>query len=148
MSLLAQLNNYWVLAGSDGDTKWRGAFTVRLGRNMPFPTGFDWRAWTGTRYCTLDATLKRTMKWYHTIIFMDYEIEPLGWNAESAEPVLYCQLFLRHIDAAASDAHDAERRMWWLLRNGWSRDDRTYCTGYLHVGDIKKVEGAPPEGAF
>ena len=70
----------------------------------------------------------------------------MRWHPESSEPLLFCRID----DGKVGGQSEAEfmQRVRELQADGWTWEFREGCEKYVHVDDLEKIEGPPPEGAF
>lgn len=138
MVLLCRYDHYWYLAhfSLDGQNMW----SVSSGTRMPNHGGF----------VPVNMNLGRNMSsfdgitFYPKIRYKGMSVTPMMWKPDSKEPILKC-LAGQSADDWPSDAGDEYLDM--LRADGWHicRDD---SWGYVHVDDLEKIEGSPPDGAF
>jgi len=86
------------------------------------------------------------LKFYRTLFYMGYEVWPMHWHMESPEPLLYCR-----IDGNAFSGHGEAVFMEHISKLkslGWKCDLREGCEKYVHVDELEKIEGPPPDGVF
>jgi hypothetical protein len=70
---------------------------------------------------------------------------PVMWKADSTEPILYCEIGT----PPGWSRQQQEANISELEAEGWNWDRRDGVgRGYVHVEDLEKVEGPPPERAF
>lgn len=70
-----------------------------------------------------------------------------GWRHDSAEPILSC--LIGDLRASPDEtADDVRARRERLVAQGWEDGGRDGVAGYVHVDDIEKFEGPPPDGPF
>ena len=89
------------------------------------------------------------------IFYHGMKIYPESWDREREEPIIRCLATPHNMDAFRSSyLQDVATRVNArypcdvLLADGWERTGRVEYIKFLHVDDIEKVEGPPPEGAF
>ncbi len=76
-----------------------------------------------------------------------YRVYPWNrWCRDSTEPVLRC--LIDHGLISEGGMAETERRIKTLINDGWQWDQRVGGIKYVHVDDLEKIEGPPPEGAF
>jgi hypothetical protein len=82
-------------------------------------------------------------------------VSPEYWNPETSEPVLRCFLQPEEIGPellGGAPVPDYVNQFPQFLRlvqeDGWKWDMRDGGTKYIHVDDLEKIEGPPPEGPF
>ena len=115
---------------------------------------------------------------YPELRYWDMKVYPSHWHRENAEPLLLCRLMggelvrittdLPSLHSAFDRAHktgvDADHKAWSamvrdselatadlhrrLIEDGWEDHGGDGLTKYVHVDDLDKIEGPPPEGAF
>ncbi len=78
------------------------------------------------------------------------KVYPYGWHTTAREPML--QIFADDIDASKyfkanplANTTDLRRA---LIADGWDWDAREGGFKYVHVDELEKIEGPPPEGPF
>lgn len=92
---------------------------------------------------------------YPEIYYRGCRVSPQYWQRESAEPILNCFLQPEDIGvdllggAAIPDYVREYPEFHRLVRaDGWAWDAMDGGTRYIHVDDLEKIEGPPPEGPF
>ncbi|MBL1162250.1 MAG: hypothetical protein D8M52_11185 [Chlorobi bacterium] len=139
--MLGNYKNLWCLTGRS--EKWPEWYGMRF---PPCYAGQENLSLDETgRQCYLKQQGARGITFYPTIRYKDLRVEPIAWNPDSNEPLLLCR------DSWEPDRMTDERYvelMEELKAKGWKWDAREGGQGYLHVDDLTKIEGTPPEGAF
>ena len=70
----------------------------------------------------------------------------MHWESETPEPLLVCLIADVHIYRGPLDK--SEQRLRELEARGWRYSPRNGAIKALHVDEIEKIEGDPPEGPF
>ncbi len=81
---------------------------------------------------------------YAEIRYKGMRVTPIMWHPESEEPLLRC-LAGQSADDYPPGAGDEFIEM--LRADGW-HIQRCETWGYVHVDELEKIEGPPPEGPF
>lgn len=88
-----------------------------------------------------------TLIFYPSLFFRDYQVIPWnGWHPTSEEPLLQCFIDLGEIHRG--EPGEGEHRIQELIDDGWQYNAREGALKYVHVDELEKAEGPPPEGAF
>lgn len=83
--------------------------------------------------------------WYPELRYRGYPVSPyMGWKPETPEPMLGCYLDTCAIRGIGH--HDTPGERAALLADGWHERDGFFR--YVHVDEIEKSEGPPPDGPF
>jgi hypothetical protein len=84
---------------------------------------------------------------YPELRYKGMRVYPKGWDPDSAEPILRCEK--PHLaDMNLKGVHVRQAFVERLRADGWHWDDREGGWKYIHVDDLEKVEGPPPDGTF
>lgn len=178
MSILCSRDAQWFLAGSSGDPRWSGAFSIRVGPGMNRAPGFDWRNEPGYSHAIVQEGRRGEFQFFRELLFQRMRVHPEWWHFEAAEPLLHCRLrgdqitqkvgllpeILRARAAADQSGDPADHESWRqlcmaaekaafalraeLVNEGWKDQSGDGLVKYLHVEELEKIEGPPPEGAF
>lgn len=103
-----------------------------------------------------EVSLDETVAFYPEIFYHGLKVIPVMWHPDSDEPVLMCEAmpatirdvsspYFLEISRSVGGAQYAEEVM---LPDGWQRPDRAVYQKYLHVDELEKIEGPPPDGPF
>ena len=71
---------------------------------------------------------------------------PWGWNPDPGEPLINCIIDQSEISGGGLQATLA--RMQSLIDDGWAWDQREGGCKLLHIDELEKIEGPPPDGTF
>jgi len=149
--ILSQFGSNWFL--TSGINR-KGRCGLRCGKNMPHDDTFQPLPPTGTQLYGYTDNAKDVV-FYPKIYYRGCRVTPRHWQFESAEPILNCFLQPEDIGAdllGGKPVPDYANQFSAFLRlvqeDGWNWDMRDGGTKYIHVDDLEKIEGSPPEGAF
>jgi hypothetical protein len=134
----------------------------------------DFHIWRGHTYVQSQAPLDDVV-FYPQVRYWGMPVYPLHWHEESSEPLLRCLLMGNEIHRLTSQAglgeasdraaeSEADHQRWLalveeartrdrelrtrLVEDGWLDRAGEGLEKYVHVDDLEKIEGPPPEGAF
>ena len=83
---------------------------------------------------------------YPEVRYRGMIVHPCAWHPESTEPILKVLTgrWLRKVssDEAAEIMETATKEL------GWEWDHHHGSGGYIHVDELEKIEGPPPDGVF
>jgi len=169
--ILGKRAERWVLVSWDQD---KGAGSVIVGKNMPHDNRFSFAnpSHLGRPISSLDGITFYPELRYRGLPVLVWN----GWHPESEEPLLGCMLgdvkpmieaesgvthamIVQANDTRSEDEHRwkqvhdrrkaASRKiMQRVVDDGWKQEDRGLYSQYIHVDDLEKIEGPPPEGPF
>lgn len=116
---------------------------------MPRPEGFEPLPPAGAQY---DGPLPwpGDIRFFPEIRYRGCKVYPEWWHRESSEPLLAVHLLRNDLDlekffVRPPSFNDLLRAM---AADGWQGDAREGWHKYIHVDELEKIEGPPPEGAF
>jgi hypothetical protein len=142
--ILCRWNGDWYLStGVNAEQRTCG---LRCGKEMPHPSSFQPLPPAGA--VVHGRAPVRDTKFYPELRFRQVPVKPYWWQPGTSEPVLRCHVGdwipweLAHDQAKASELIEA------LTRDGWLWDQRAGGWKFIHVDDLEKIEGPPPEGPF
>jgi len=82
---------------------------------------------------------------YPEIRYKGLRVYPMWWKRDAEEPIL-------RVMAGSSGGDyppgDTAAFVEMLKAEGWQPQARDPMEGYVHVDDLEKIEGPPPDGAF
>lgn len=114
---------------------------------MDCPVHFGWKSVNNYLSANLPNQERILFRFYPEIRWKGRRVHVWnGWDPNSSEPMLQCLLDLGELGAAS--ASDAEVKVQELIEEGWSWNWREGGLKYIHVNDLEKIEGPPPEGPF
>lgn len=151
--ILCRYRGDWYL--STGISRERGLCTLRCSPAMPHPRDFKPLPPVGAvLYGSVPDVEEITF--FPEIRRLGYPLQPVAWHTESEEPMLKCYLSnpvvgkqIKEFDDLAKRAREYDERIVALKVDGWHwPDPREGCEKYLHVDELEKVEGPPPDGPF
>ena len=98
--------------------------------------------------------LSSELIFYPELYYHGLKVWPKSWDPDSSEPVLECdampedgqledQYFQEVLEQSSID-HGGDS----LLADGWDRWDKFVYRKFIHVDELEKIEGPPPEGPF
>ncbi len=144
--ILCWRHPYWFLAGFSSDPQWRDRFSLRLGFFMYRDPALEWRAVNNYLYSVLDRSVAMEYTFYPEIRYKGMRVTPVGWDPKSEEPMLRCEL--HDLGERGRQGFETRRRAVEELRaDGWRFDDREGGWKFVHVDELEKVEGPPPDVA-
>jgi len=123
---------------------------------MPHPDGFKPLPPVGALLYGSIADV-RAIRFFPVIrCRLGYLVSPVMWHPEWEEPILKCYLDNGELTQDLTCHNDLgkwnriyEERKAALRADGWHwPDPREGCEKYIHVDDLEKIEGPPPDGAF
>ena len=90
------------------------------------------------------------VRFFPEIRYRGCKVYPEWWHRESSEPLLAVHLPPRDLDFSKffvrpPTLDDLQRAM---EADGWQGDGREGWHKYVHVDELEKIEGPPPEGPF
>jgi hypothetical protein len=140
--VLARRNDDWLLA----------AFAPHLnGCNLSInrepSTGKElFHLWRGPIRVQSHAPLDGVI-FYPELRYRGYQVILIGgWSFETSEPILKCFIDLSLIRIGTQE--NIDKRVQELVDDGWAWDPREGAVKDLHVDELEKIEGSPPDGAF
>jgi hypothetical protein len=121
--------------------------------------------------------LSANITFYPEVLYRSMKIVPERWHRDSIEPLVFCRLMGNEISKATSisggpkalkqavEYNDKEAEARWrsigvanaaafdklrheLVEEGWEDHGMDGLVRYLHVDNIEKMAGPPPEGPF
>ena len=140
--ILCKLAQEWYLStGIDRET---GLCWLRCGLNMQHLPGFQRVTPPGMFLYGSSGDLD-AITFYPDIRYKGCGGRPVMWKPDGTEPILYCEMGT----PPSWSRQQREAKIAELEAEGWKWDRRDGIgRGYVHVDDLEKVEGPPPEGAF
>lgn len=149
--ILCHWNGQWFL--STGINQEKGICWLRCGKQMPRPHYFQPLPPIGAQwYGNTDDVAGITF--YPNIYYHGLKVWPLSWMPETNEPVLRCEAMPEQGDLDSEYFQEAVRRTGarsgeeLLVADGWSHPDKFTYQKALHIDELEKFEGPPPEGPF
>lgn len=150
--LLARKDGYWYIAVRSRPESLGCA--LRIGPMMPREAGFTPMppvgAWMSKQLESTDG-----VTFFPTIKYQGLRVEPISWHPESRELRVKCRLdtsevtsSVLHFDDLAGTDRAYNKRVAELKAEGWAWDAREGGQKYLHVDELEKIEGPPPDGVF
>lgn len=150
--LLARKDNFWCIA-LRARPESRGC-ALRVGLHMPHEEGFKPLPPAGV---LLSKQYESTLgiRFYPEIYHQGCCVAPRSWHFTSSEPLLRCVAAPSNLSELDSKYHhDIAQRVRAkypedvLRADGWNQVERGVFEKFIHVDDLEKIEGPPPEGAF
>jgi len=83
---------------------------------------------------------------YPEVYYRGVQVFPQHWHPESSEPLVACHMPLNVRPGETAEQSRARRQT--LLDEGWTYSAWEGLARYVHVDELQKIEGPPPEGAF
>lgn len=139
--MLANYKNLWCLTGRS--EKWPDWYGMRF---PPCYAGQESLSLDETgRQCYLKQQGSRGITFYPVVRYKGMRVHPIAWHPEATEPRLKV-----HSAWCSSDYPPGDELAFdeMLKAEGWTWDQREGGEGYVHVDDLEKIEGPPPEGGF
>ncbi len=148
--ILCEFRGNWYL--STGISAANGC-TLRCGARMPHPAGFKPLPPVGALLYGSVFEIE-AITFFPIIRRLEYPLRPVMWHPEREEPILKCYLDNSELTRDLTCYNDLARwnriykeRKAALWADGWHwSDPREGCEKYLHVDELEKIEGPPPEG--
>ena len=141
MTVLATRGSDWFLAGSSGNPQWEGYFSIKVGKMVVRCEGFYWQEEPTYLHATVEDNRRAEFRYFPEVRYQGHRAYPQWWHRE--EPgMLMC---LVPINVGEGPTPPLTQEEWAEL--GLTPRDDGYA-GYIHVDDLEKIEGPPPEGAF
>ena len=144
--ILCREGDYWYY--STGVSREKNQCGVRCGPNMLNPGGLLPLPPVGALLYGLRPFDR--MIFFPEIRYRGSKVYPWGWHPTAREPIL--KIFADDIDASKYfignplvNTSDLRRA---LIADGWDWDAREGGFKYVHVDELEKIEGPPPEGPF
>ncbi|MBL0871368.1 MAG: hypothetical protein IBJ18_12420 [Phycisphaerales bacterium] len=92
------------------------------------------------------------MTFFPELRYRGCRVTPVFWHATATEPLLLVHMTQEDLDFSKyfvkppnRTGHEIKRAM---EADGWSWDLREDGYRYLHVDELEKIEGQPPESSF
>lgn len=170
-TVLAQRDGEWFLAAFAKHLNGCNLSTPR----EPVLQREKFHLWRGQLYVQSHASLQG-ITFYPELYYHGMKVWPQGWGEDTAEPILHCLVLLNPEDVertpyfdgpSAKQIHatkDRDRDEWIrllalrqkgveqlierLIADGWEQPGRGEFTRLVHIDDLDKIEGPPPEGPF
>lgn len=78
------------------------------------------------------------------IRYKGMQVSPMWWKKDSTEPLLMC---MAGLTGRENSRRECLELMEELRADGWqiARDE---TKGYVHVDNLEKIQGPPPQGSF
>ena len=150
--ILCRKNEYWYLAVRAMPNS-KGC-ALRVGAQMANEGGFGPPPGAG-RYLVKQVDSTEQLQWFPHLYYRGCRIWPQGWDSEREEPILRCLAIPDNFDDLDSDYFrevakrvNAKYAGDVLMADGWQQIGRGEYVKFLHVDEVEKIEGPPPEGAF
>lgn len=152
--ILCQYNDKWFL--STGINQEKGICWLRCGPKMPHDETFQPlppAGMGGVLYGYTDHP--EEVIFYPEIYYAGMKVWPQAWDWERSEPILRCLAMPNSLEDLDSDYFrkiakeiGATYPSEILRADGWEQIGRGEYIKYIHVDDLEKIEGPPPEGPF
>ena len=115
---------------------------MKVGLRMPGSEGFRRvNNYLGRTFESCDS-----VTFYPEVRYRGVRVYPQHWDPESNEPLAMCHMPL-NIDLAETKA-ERDALLEQLLAEGWEYSAWEGLARAVHVDDLEKIEGPPPEGPF
>jgi len=150
--ILCQWDGNWFL--STGINREKGICWLRCGAKMPHNETFQPLPPVGAQlYGHTDNPEDVVV--YPEIYYRGCRVWPQAWFTESAEPILKCHATPDNFDDLDSEYfREIARRInaqfpsEVMMADGWYQIERGVFEKLIHVDNLEKIEGPPPEGPF
>ena len=150
--ILCQWHGDWFL--STGINWGRRRCWLRCGAKMPHNETFQPLPPVGMQLYGF-ADNPDSVIFYPELYYRGCRIWPQWWDSERQDPILRCIALPSNLEDLDSDyLREITRRINAryagdvLIADGWEQIGRGEYVKFLHVDEIEKVEGPPPEGPF
>ncbi|HNO79875.1 MAG TPA: hypothetical protein PKN33_17645 [Phycisphaerae bacterium] len=143
--ILCKFNGSWFL--STGINWKKNKCWLRCGAMMPHPETFKPLPPIGA---VLSGSVEgiEGVTFYPVLNYQNYEVWPQFWHRESAEPLLHCHIDANTLSIGTTNSTEFRQRVQELQALSWKYELREGCEKYVHVDELRKIEGPPPEGTF
>lgn len=149
--ILCQLNGNWYLAkrGDHGLDR----CTLFVARTMPGSEGF---VDVGNQDLAKEVSISSDMRFFPKATIRTLAVCMTNWKRGTIDPIVKCEIPIPSFETFGKSKawiEEEGRRMCrefealrtQLVSRGWIFDGREGGSGFLHVDDLDKVEGPPPE---
>jgi len=136
--ILCNVGGKWFL--STGINRLEKVCWVRCSPQMPHFDGFQPLPPAGA--VLYGNVPLQSVTFFPEMQFRGAKVNPEFWKSDSAEPILQCRLM-------GWDAHSAGYSHDEQVLDGWERvGSGDGAIKWVHVDELEKLEGPPPEGPF
>ena len=121
---------------------------------MPCPPGFQEHIY-GTFWWKIFRDYAG-ITFYPRCLYHGMLVTPITWHTESPEPIVQCcampgwegydlnQSFIEHVlETGMPNEYDSP-----MLADGWDASEIGVFKKFIHIDELDKIEGPPPEGSF
>lgn len=138
--VLAQKDDHWFLAAFAAHIQGCNLSTTLL----PFDNRDRFAKHFSGVFVRSNAPLEG-ITFYPRLRFRGQIVVPWGWKPDTSEPILH--VFMDSLEFPK--VGDTGATIAQLERQGWGNvDPREGAFRYVHVDELEKTEGPPPEGPF
>lgn len=147
--ILAMRDGEWFLAAFAPHIQGCNLSSVR----EPIAQRDKFHLWRDLIYVQSHAPLDGII-FYPDLFYHGLSVAPQMWHTETIEPILCCQAMPQEGDLDdpyfVTLLKDSQRDHYGnrLLADGWTRTDKFVYEKYIHIDDLEKAEGPPPNGSF
>jgi hypothetical protein len=150
--ILCEYKGKCYLCGGSADPQWLGWVSLIGRRDWQLPNGLDWQREDVRAYAALKPHQVSGVRFFPTILYRGCKVRPRYWHREAAQPLLLISMWIDDlilekyfVKPPANDAFAIQAAM---EADGWSWDLREGGDKYVHVDELEKIEGPPPQGAY
>ena len=142
--ILCRFNNHWFLC--TGIDLYTDRCWLRSGPKMHYPDTFQPLPPAGSvMHGSIEGVEHVTF--YPEIRYDGLRVFPENWHFDNTDPVVMCHIpSPRRFPNESKEAVQQHREE--LIAQGFEDGGREGLKGYVHVDDLEKIEGPPPEGPF
>ena len=150
MPILCERQGVVYLAGASSNPAWSGWVSLIARKQDPLTHDLAWRHEETRSYTSLAPGRLADIRFFPEIRYRGCKVYPEWWHRESSEPLLAVLLLPSDLDFSKfflrpPTLDDLQRAM---EADGWQGDGREGWHKYVHVDELEKIEGPPPEGPF
>jgi hypothetical protein len=150
--ILCTFRNKWFLC--TGINYEKGTCGLRTGKRMSHPRDFRPLPPMGDQMLG-SVPMGPDITFFPNIAFHGMQVVPQYWEFESEEPILVLMATPCTMEDVNTPYYDAIRERIGarypaeiLMADGWEQPGQGEFVKRVHVDDLEKIEGPPPEGPF
>jgi hypothetical protein len=141
--ILCEWNGNWYICTGIDRTK--GGCWLRCGPKMPHPHNFKPLPPVGAVLYGNTPEVDSVV-FYPSLYSNGWRVEPIAWDRDSSEPILRCFLDAGQLGRMSEQEYRETVRV--LREDGWHWDQRDGGEKYIHVNELERIKGPPPDGEF
>ena len=141
--------------------RWQGEWALAQ-RLRPTSTGCSLRVPNASRFATESNGFRADrfggywsrpfdqmtdMKCFPVLKFRGAPVRAINWHPKSEEPLVRCHMEPHHL-VPDGNTERYMRLVEEMKAQEWEWDIREGGDAYIHVDELEKIEGPPPEGPF